>query len=295
MALRGKKPETVTKRLKLMMYGPAGVGKTTAAIAFPRAYIVDTERGTENYGPAIEAANSLVFRPIDVEDLIKEVRSLLVERHDYRTLVIDPITTLYNGLLDSCEAKVGSDHGRHYGAAAKYMSRLSNLLTALDMNVIMTAHAKKEYNQQHQLLGQTFDGWRQLDYLFDLVLELSRDKAFTGQPTRAKGRWARVVKTRINTFPDGEVFEWSYQAVKDRYDAATLERQAEALPTASPEQVAELLRLLEVVRLPEGMAEKWLAAAKVDTWEDMSAYAIGKCIEHVRGKLQPAGNGQGGK
>jgi flagellar biosynthesis GTPase FlhF len=46
MALRAKKPEAVEKRLKLFMYGPAGVGKTTAAIQFPNAYIIDCEKGT---------------------------------------------------------------------------------------------------------------------------------------------------------------------------------------------------------------------------------------------------------
>ena len=49
MALRARKPEAVQKRLKLFMFGPAGVGKTTAAIQFPNSYIIDCERGTENY------------------------------------------------------------------------------------------------------------------------------------------------------------------------------------------------------------------------------------------------------
>ena len=43
MALRARKPEAVTKRLKLFMFGPAGVGKTTAAIQFPNSYIIDCE------------------------------------------------------------------------------------------------------------------------------------------------------------------------------------------------------------------------------------------------------------
>jgi GTPase SAR1 family protein len=42
MALRAKKPEAVEKRLKALFYGSAGVGKTTAAIQFPRPYLIDT-------------------------------------------------------------------------------------------------------------------------------------------------------------------------------------------------------------------------------------------------------------
>jgi hypothetical protein len=44
----------------------------------------------------------------------------------------------------------------------------------LDMNVIVTAHAKTEYGANLSKLGYTFDGWRQLDYWFDLVVELGK-------------------------------------------------------------------------------------------------------------------------
>src|SRR3954454_11694535 len=143
--LRAKKPEAVTKRLKLFMFGPAGVGKTTSAIQFPNSYIIDCEKGAENYDRLITASNSVIFQTTDIHEVIAEVKSLLTERHDYRTLVIDPITTVYNDLLEKCELQVGSEFGRHYGAANKEMKRLANLIMALDMNVVITAHSKKEY------------------------------------------------------------------------------------------------------------------------------------------------------
>src|ERR1700757_788192 len=100
MALRAKPPEAVTKRLKLFMFGPAGVGKTTAAIQFPKSYVIDCERGTENYDKLITGSGSVVFQTTDIHDVIAEVKSLLTEKHDFRTLVIDPITPVYNDLLD---------------------------------------------------------------------------------------------------------------------------------------------------------------------------------------------------
>src|SRR5256885_13710056 len=97
--LRAKKPEAVNKRLKLFMFGPAGVGKTTAAIQFPNSYIIDCERGTENYDRLVTDSGSEVFQTTDIHEVIAEVKALPTEKHDFRTLVIDPITTVYNDLL----------------------------------------------------------------------------------------------------------------------------------------------------------------------------------------------------
>src|SRR3954464_2258620 len=231
MALRAKKPEAVEKRLKLFMYGPAGVGKTTAAIQFPNAYIIDSEKGSENYDKLITASGSVVYQTNDINEVVAEVKALLTEKHDFRTLVIDPITPIYNDLLEKCEMKVGSDFGRHYGAANKEMKRLANLIMTLDMNVVITAHAKTEYGDNLRKLGYTFDGWRQLDYWFDLVIELGK---------KGKKRLGKVVKTRMDAFPDEDVFEWSYDAIRKRYDASTLEREANALQLATPQQVQQI-------------------------------------------------------
>jgi hypothetical protein len=274
--LRARKPEAVTKRLKLFMFGPAGVGKTTAAIQFPNSYIIDAERGTENYDKLITASGSSVFQTTDVNEVVQEVKALLTEKHDFRTLVIDPITPIFNDLLDKCETQVGADFGRHYGAANKTMKRLANLIMNLDMNVIITAHAKAEYGANLQKLGYTFDGWKQLDYWFDLVVELGK---------KGKKRMARVAKTRIETFPDEDVFEWSYDAIKKRYDASILEREAQQVALATPDQVREIKELLHVVRLPEGLVDKWLSKAQVDTFEDMPAETLNKCIDYVKNRL----------
>lgn len=274
--LRARKPEAVVKRLKLFMFGPAGVGKTTAAIQFPNSYIIDCERGAENYDKLINGSGSVLFQTTDIHEVIQEVKALLTQRHEFRTLVIDPITPIYNDLLDKCEQQVGADFGRHYGAANKQMKRLANLIMALDMNVVITAHAKAEYGQNFAKLGYTFDGWRQLDYWFDLVVELGK---------KGKKRQARVVKTRLESFPDEEVFEWSYEAIRKRYDAGTLEREAAVVPMATPEQVREIKDLLNIVRLPEGTTEKWFAKAGVEIWEDMPAEVLAKCIEYVKNRI----------
>ena len=76
-ALRGKKPATVEKRLKMLLFGKAGVGKTTAAIQFPKPYLIDTERGAENdqYVRALEKSGGAYYFTNDPAELIEEVRA----------------------------------------------------------------------------------------------------------------------------------------------------------------------------------------------------------------------------
>ena len=229
MALRATIPKERPRRLKLLLYGPAGVGKTVAACQMPRPYILDAERGTDHYGEMIEESAGAVFQTTEMAEVIREVRSLTTEEHQFRTLVLDPVTPVYQDLLDESEKRVGTEWGRHYGEANKAMKRLANLVMALDMNVIVTAHAKALYSDGMKALGQTFDGWKRLDYLFDLVLELER---------RGKKRVGKVVKTRIAAFPDGDVFEWSYGAIADRYGRDVLEREAATTTLATEEHIA---------------------------------------------------------
>ena len=117
MPLLAQPPEELQTRLKLFMYGEPGVGKTMAAIQFPYSYIIDGERGTDHYGEVIKQSHSVVFKTTSPSDVIDQVRALLSEEHPYRTLVIDPISTIYSDLLDQCEQRVGDQNARHFGEA----------------------------------------------------------------------------------------------------------------------------------------------------------------------------------
>lgn len=281
MALRGVKPTEVKQRLKALFYGSAGAGKTTAAISFPRVYLIDTEQGAihNQYIKLIEKSGGAVFQTTDFEELLKEVKALLTEEHPYKTLVIDPLTTLYNDLLDKSAIKNGTEFGKHYNEANKKIKHLLTLLLRLDMNVIITSHAKNEYGQNLAVLGQTFDCYKKLDYLFDLVFEVQK---------RGKERVGIIKKTRLEAFPDGETFPFSYDEIAKRYGKDILEKDAVAQRLASKEDVAELNRLVKLLQIPEDMTQKWLDKAGSETFEEMPEDCIKKCIDFLESKIKGA-------
>jgi RecA/RadA recombinase len=279
MALKGKSPSSTEKKLKALFYGEAGAGKTTADISFPKCYLIDTEHGSDNdqYVKLLADNGSVVFHTADFDELVNEVKSLLTEKHEYRTLIIDPLTTLYNDLLDKSEREVGSDFGRHYQHSSKKMKQLLNLLLRLPMNVIVTCHAKNEYGDNMKIIGTTFDGYKKLDYLFDLVFCIQK---------RGKQRVAMVKKTRIEAFNDGEIFPFSYDEVANRYGREVLEMQAEPEQLATKEQMDELKRLIELLKIPAETIQKWLDKAAAIDLAEMNSDSAQKVIDYLNKQIK---------
>jgi hypothetical protein len=287
MALRGKPPEAIQKRLKALFYGPAGVGKTMAAIQFPAPYLIDTERGAENAGyvAALKAAGGAYWFTVDADEMIEEVRNLLSTKHKYRTLVIDPLTVLYNDLLDKSSASLatkddptGTAFGRHKGPADKKVKHLLSLLLRLDMNVVITSHAKTKWEKNGKEIvdaGQTFDCYAKLDYLFDLAFEVQ---------FRGKDRVGIVRKSRLDAFPLGDVFPFGYDEIAARYGRDVLERDAKPEALGSPEQIATLVSLLDARKDGDELREKWLSKAGAEAFDEMPSDAIEKCIHYLRGE-----------
>ena len=249
-----------------MLFGSAGAGKTTAAIQFPKPYVIDTERGAENdsYVDRINERGGALFQTTSFDDIVAEVRALASETHDYQTLIIDPVTVIYDDMVASWEKRVGTDFGRGYSAAKKEWKRLTSLLSTLDMNVVMTSHAKNQYAEGGglKIVGMTFDGPKGADYYHDLVLEVSKESDGT--------RTATVRKSRIVGFPEGESFEFSYPEVARRYGDEVLEAAVTPVQFATAEQVQAAREMLNARTDGDELETKWLRKAGVEDLADMT-------------------------
>lgn len=276
MALRGKKPTTIETRLKALFYGDPGAGKTTASIQFPRPYLIDTEKGAihAQYTKTLEKNGGVIFESTDFNEIMEEVRALITDDHEYKTLIIDPITPIYNNLLDEAEKKVGNEFGRHYGEANKRIKQLINLLMSLDMNVIITAHSKNEYGDAMKVVDTVPDTYKKLPYIFDLVLMIKRV---------GKKRIATVKKSRIDTFKD--TFEFSYDAIADAYGREILEKDAVPVALASEDQIIKLNELIGVCGVIKTTSNKWLDKCNARSFSEMPSESIDKCIDYLQTKM----------
>lgn len=280
--LKGVAPkDVIPTKPKFMISGPSGIGKTFFSMEFPKPYFIDTEGGAsrKQYQDRLaKVGGSYMGKDKGSQDfavVLDEIKALTTEKHDYKTLIIDSFSYLY--MLESARAEqeVGSDFGRDKKEANKPTRQLIRALEKLDMTVIIICHTKEKWKRQGKELysaGTTFDGYDKLEYLLDLWIEISDRNHFV------------VKKSRVETLPQDSEFELNYAKFADLYGKDVIEREAVPVVFATPEHVAQIKSLLEIVRVADDWAEKCFKKADVDDWAEMEDAYIVKLIKALEDK-----------
>jgi len=290
MALEAKKPTASEDKLKMFVYGDKGVGKTLAVAQFPNAYLLDLEKGSKRYHKTLNNKGTVVLQTTSFDKVVEQIKSLMSTKHDYRTLIIDPITVAYQDLQDKWnrlferhaktqkEQELQDFGPRYWGKVKGETRRLRRLLTDLDMNVIITAHQKDLYGENMTKLGVTFDSDVKDGYFFDFIFRLEKrgDKRFAVTEKKREDLGTQI-------FP--AEFEWSYENFCNFYGKDIVERASTPVPMASAVQVAEIERLLAIIKVSPDEIEKWLEKADADTVADLPEDRATKMISFLRGKL----------
>ena len=277
------------RRIKLLMWGDTGSGKTTLSLQFPKPAVIDLEGGTEHYGGDFAFD---VLKATTADEITAAVDWLVANDHDYRTLVIDPITLYWDALQKKWSDifmrrnKGSKGHRQEFydlqprdwmTIKAEHKEFIRKLIQ-LDMNVIVTARQKTLYADQGfmRAVGETFDGEKSLPYLFDTILRLHRDD---------KGRFmAENLKDRTNKFPHGH-FEVSYQDLERRLGSDALGRQSVPRQLALAGQIATLRHLIDASGMEEETVRQRLSAYNADSLESLTPENAQTIID----KLEAAG------
>ena len=147
--------------LRVLLYGPEGIGKTTFASRFPAPLILDTEGGSG----FLDVAR--VPQPGSWTELMEDVRQVQRDPACCRTLVLDTAdwaeTLCRRHVCDKGQQTSieGFGYGKGYVYAAEEYGRLLNALAdvqATGRHIVITAHAAMRKFEQPDEMG-SYDRW----------------------------------------------------------------------------------------------------------------------------------------
>ena len=165
--------EAKSPSLVLCLYSQGGVGKTTLATTSPKPIFIDAEDGTKALGA----------RGIDVPIVhvktwndVTEAWMLIKDNKDYETVVIDPIGSFLDALVE--QVKNGADMNlKKWGEAKDRMRRFIWAVKNSGKHVIFVAHEKEEKDDEVVLRRPMLQAnlWQELVNLCDVVGHLRVD------------------------------------------------------------------------------------------------------------------------
>jgi uncharacterized protein YifE (UPF0438 family) len=288
--LKAKAPEEVKPgKTKGLIFGPSGVGKTWFTLSFPNPYYIDTEGGADlqHYQERLKRSKGAYLGPkdgaLDFGFVVEQMQALATEKHGYKTLIIDSITKLYQTAIANEQERLGDKDA--FGASKKPavagMRRLVNWAMKLDMNIWFVAHDAAEWGVdpktgQRTEVGRIPDVWDKLIYELHLTIHAVK---------RGPSRVAIVKKSRLTGFPDLEQFPLEYSDFAERYGKDFIEADSTQLIIATTDQVAEITKLLQVVKVTEAEIEKVWTKAGVEAWSELTTEQATATVAWLKKKL----------
>lgn len=150
-----------TKPLKVVIYGPEGIGKSTFASCFPEPLFIDTEGSTTRMDVArTDTPTSLAM----LTQLLTEIRD---NPPGCKTLIIDTVDWAERLCITAVCAKNGKagiedfGYGKGYSYVYEEMGRILNLLNDIwerGIHIVLTAHAAIRKFEQPDEMG-AYDRW----------------------------------------------------------------------------------------------------------------------------------------
>lgn len=145
MVLPDKKTKgrVTLKELRMLLFGPPKIGKTSLCSGFPNALFLTTEKGY--------AALRIYAKDIDSWETFKEVNKELTKKKKHKkfeTIVIDTIDILFNLCSDYICADLGITHisdekwAKGYDMLKKEFERELNKLFLMHYGIILISHTK---------------------------------------------------------------------------------------------------------------------------------------------------------
>ena len=158
-----KKPNELiseNQKIRMLIAGYPGIGKTTLALSAPKPLLIDVDLGINR---VMASARKDFIQPNNYEELLEDLKGDL---SDYETLVIDTggkLLELMKNYVIKNDVKNAKKDGslslQGYGAVAREFSRfMDNCYYNLRKNIVIVFHAVEEKDEEQTKLRILVEG-----------------------------------------------------------------------------------------------------------------------------------------
>lgn len=193
------KPATkVSKKLKVLIYGLPGTGKTRAALSFPRPAVIDSEGGTDLYAGRDGVPDFSVMRAKTMDELFSAIAFIQSDNgKTFDTLVIDSITVFYDVQKDAAAktANNGEMNMKLWNRVNGRMNTLYITLMNLPIHVVVIAAETDLFEGEGLNLKRTGskpDSDKKVMRPFDFVIRMLEDHSAKVIKSRGVGLGATI-------------------------------------------------------------------------------------------------------
>lgn len=213
-------PRVNTPKLKVLLYGPSGTGKTSLASTAstveelgPVLYI-DLERGTAPAAKYGDLDNLLIVQPASYKkfaDLLVKISN--AKDRPFNTVVIDTIDRLQELIKLHFAATKPNDSFAMWAATYdKVLDLVNQIAFDLGLNIICITHESREITETERLslIGPAFEGkqsFKKLPSIFDIIGRMTwEDVGEDGEENlitvlNVKSASSILTKTRFDNMP----------------------------------------------------------------------------------------------
>lgn len=205
-----KKFKPIDHKIKAVIYGAAGVGKTTFAATAPKPVFASAEGGLLS----IADKNPDYTDIKSLKDLVDLLHYLKTEKHDYETVIIDSITEINDIIKNEIEKRSGrSMQLQDWGELSKKIKNILRSFRDLPMHVIFIAQEHNDMDESRiNKIVPSLNGKAatEIAYFMDIVSYISLEADGTRKITTSPSKLL-LTKDRSRLIPDSldtDITDW---------------------------------------------------------------------------------------